>query len=137
MLSDVLLGLLLLLIVWVFGWRIAVGNRAFDAQGPAAESVQGPTPVSPELAALKDVLAELAANRPRRMRPGVPVTIKLMSGSGRRELGSIVIEDRLREPTIRYFTSTDETLSVFAASACLEDGTWIYRRVGVEQLGRA
>jgi hypothetical protein len=60
--------------------------------------------------------------------------VKLCSGSGRRELASIELEERARTPTIRRVTA--EGISIFQASHREADGTWVYRRVGVEKGAR-
>lgn len=89
----------------------------------------------------KAIRAEIAALpwRPREESPTAPVKpspqplkIRLMSGSGLRQLGVMTLPDaRLRRPIIRHRTGSE--LGVFVQSHCAADGVWVYRRAGVER----
>ena len=121
--EAVLVAAVLLAIIWaVGGWR---------AWPPAGESRGGPTP---EALPLRELVAALEALRPPVRRPEQMVTLRLMSGSGTRELGRRVVVARLRTPTVVADVAADGTRSVFQASR-QEGDTWIYRRVGVEPGG--
>lgn len=125
---------------------LAYGYQAWSPKwrpDPADEFVEGPTPVSleqahqqAELAALTEICEQLKAYRPRAVRKGVPVVIRLMSGSLQRELSRMTIREDQREPAMQVWVSQDQTLSTFVASHREEDA-WVYRRVGVENVGRA
>lgn len=87
--------------------------------------VDRPVPVE----TVREIVREVPG--PRLVRPRRPMEIRLMSGSGRRELERITIDAGERRPTISR-PNPDGTVSVYAASH--EDGEgWVYRRVGVER----
>lgn len=62
--------------------------------------------------------------------PVPPVRVSFRSGSGRRVLATVSIPGPSRRPRMNWQTS--EGMSVFQVSHQEPDGTWVYRRTGVE-----
>lgn len=69
---------------------------------------------------------------PTRRDPGPAITLRLRSGSLQKGLGEVTLPASQRTPTLSYRT-TDGCWSQFVASHQDPDGTWVYRRVGVER----
>lgn len=83
----------------------------------------------------KEVVREVAVEPPPgpTVRPPkmVPWRVEFVSGSGRRLLGRETRQDR-RTPTIQY-RGMDGLNASFSCDHQKSDGTWVYRRVSVEQ----
>lgn len=62
-----------------------------------------------------------------------PIRVEFRSGSGRRVLGVVSLPAGQRRPRLNWQTS--EGMGVFQCDRQAPDGTWIYRRVGVERNG--
>ena len=84
----------------------------------AADPVVVPAPVV-------EVIRGEAKSRGKRL------TLKLMDGDCRKELGVMQCDERGRPPQIKH--KVGDTLSIFLQDHQEVDGTWVYRRVGVER----
>ena len=114
----VLIALLLLVscsALWWIGPELAKGLQV-TVQAPAPVVVPAPK------------VEVMASRRPR----GARMHIKLVSGSGQRPLGVYDCDEGTRQPSVQV-RAGDGTMSTFTAFRQEADGTWIYRRVGVER----
>lgn len=93
--------------------------------GAEPERLPPPPERAPEPVPVPSQHARATTTQPR-------VTLRLVSGSGRRSLGSVTLDPRARRSTWRQKTD-DGMVSVFVADRQHDDGTWVYRRVGVER----
>lgn len=108
---------------------LAVGCVLLWKGGADLRREEQSTPPAPVVV---ERIIERAAEQPKPPAP-TPITLRLVSGSGRCDLGSVKLADkRLRRATLRH-RSTDGALSVFVQSHQNTAGEWVYRRVGVER----
>lgn len=123
--TTVLLCVLCLMVGLALGLFLA--GRA---EWPASDPSPIPEPVSPPPApAPAPVPVAPVATAPR---PAAgTVRVRLMSGSGRRLLAELTIPARDRRQHLEW-RGKDGLLGQFIASN-VQDGVWIYRRVGVRR----
>jgi len=106
-----------LLLAFGFWLLLRAGNApVVDSPEPVATAAPQPVPIPPKPQPVSD---------PRCL------VIRLVSAGGR-ELGRTMIDPRQRRAVLRHRTN-DGHQSVFVAEQANRDGTWTYRRVGVER----
>lgn len=120
MLELILVAFACLLIGFVIGWCYHVTIADNREPAPAPQPIVVP-PATVEI-----------VNTPFGKPRGKRIDLKLVSGSGRRELGVYTCEDN-RRPSSVTARAADGTLSNFVASHQDVRGQWVYRRVGVER----
>ena len=148
---ELAIGFLAFALGVMFGWWVWVGSA--DAEGGTLETpavvpaapvvervrvVEKPTfvdrviervlPAPPPIVVERVVEKVVAMPVPP---TGEPWKVEFLSGSGRRVLGRETLTGR-RKPTITY-VGLDGLKGAFVCTGRRADGTWEYRRVGVER----